>query len=328
MAQESLAAADGPDAPPDDPASRKARHAAQAAARSGGDDYDAEADAAATRDRMLAMAAELRSFPPVMFGVLDDEDEEGEEEGDFGALPEDAKLAAGALVYGMHLLVDELFQDVQTLTRERTNVAECERPFWLLEELPERYALQYNAHFARRFPVTAIAMTTRFTNGSFGQLSCVAEELALGLLLREAEVSLDVVGLLDAGASDALESFAANVFEDMDHEGLYDDSTDGIDESPRRGGPRYRTHVDRLVVQAVQRRPLRAPVRRGRVRGNVPLTGHGATGCGCPAKCCRPRWTGGFRMSSAPTPPSHWITACKAGAEAPALPAQLASVDV
>ncbi|MFD7169299.1 hypothetical protein [Streptomyces violascens] len=234
LAQESLAAADGPDAPPDDPAARKARHVSQAAARSGGDDYDAEADAAATRDRMLAMAAELRSFPPVMFGVLDDEDEEGKEEGeyDFGVLPEDAKLAAGALVYGMQLLVDELFQDVETLTRERTNVAECERPFWLLEELPERYALQHDAHFARRFLVTAIAMTTRFTNGSFVQLSCLAEELALRLLLREAEVSLDVVGLLDSGVSDALESFAANVYEDMDHEWLYDDSTDGIDESP------------------------------------------------------------------------------------------------
>ncbi|MFG3285467.1 hypothetical protein [Streptomyces sp. NPDC048111] len=38
LAQESLAAADGPDAPPDDPASRKARHAAQAAAGTGG--YD------------------------------------------------------------------------------------------------------------------------------------------------------------------------------------------------------------------------------------------------------------------------------------------------
>ncbi|PJN03754.1 hypothetical protein CG740_04925 [Streptomyces sp. CB01201] len=231
LAQESLAAADGPDAPPDDPASRKARHAAQAAAGSGGDDYDAAADAAATRDRMLAMAAELRSFSPVMFGVLDDEDEEGDEH-DFGALPEDAKLAAGALVYGMHVLVDELFQDVQTLSRERTNVAECERPFWLLDDLPERYALQYDAHFARRFLVTAIAMTTRFTNGIFGQLSCVAEELALRLLLREAKVCLDVVGLLDSGVSDALESFAANVYEDMDHEWLYDDSMDGIDESP------------------------------------------------------------------------------------------------
>ncbi|MFI6683244.1 hypothetical protein [Streptomyces sp. NPDC050485] len=41
-----------------------------------------------------------------------------------------------------------------------------------------------------------------------------------------------MVGLLDSGVSDALESFAANVYEDMDHEWLYDDSTDGIDESP------------------------------------------------------------------------------------------------
>ncbi len=44
-------------------------------------------------------------------------------------------------------------------------------------------------------------MTTRFTDGSFQQLSCVAEELALKLLLTETNVTLETFGLLDDGVS-------------------------------------------------------------------------------------------------------------------------------
>ncbi|MEU7256567.1 hypothetical protein AB0B21_12265 [Streptomyces rimosus] len=232
LAQESLDAADGPDTPPADAATRKAHHAARETAADGRNECDAEAEAKAARNRMLTMSAELRSFPPVMFGVLDPEDEDGGEGEDVeaGVRPEDARLAAGALVYGTHLLVDELFQDVQTLTQTRSNVTECERPLWLMEELPERYALEYDAHFALRFLVTAIAMTTRFTNGSFQQLGCLAEELALRLLLREASVSLETFGLMDEGVAVALEAFAENVYEDLDHEWLYDDSVGEIGE--------------------------------------------------------------------------------------------------
>ncbi len=231
LAQESLAAADGPDAPPDDPVARKARHAESAAAESDGDDYDAEAEAKAVRGQMLTLADELRAFPPVMFGVLDGEDDEEDIGSEFAVSPEEARLAAGALVYATDILVDELFQDVQTLTQEDTSAAECEGPLWHFEDLPERYALQYDARFARRFLVTVIAMTTRFTDGSFQQLSCVAEELALRLLLNETNVTLETFGLLDDGVSAALDAFTNNVYEDMDHEWLYDDSMDGIDES-------------------------------------------------------------------------------------------------
>ncbi|MEU6110656.1 hypothetical protein ABZ853_19905 [Streptomyces albidoflavus] len=232
LAQESLAAADGPDAPPDDLADRKARHTERPTAEDDSESYDAEAEAEAVRSQMLALADELRSFPPVMFGVLDDEGDEEEEDAiEFAVSPEDAKLAAGALVYATDILVDELFQDVQTLTQEDTTAAECDGPLWHFEDLPERYALRYDARFARRFLVTVIAMTTRFTDGSFKQLSCVAEELALKLLLTETNVTLETFGLLDDGVSAALDSFADNVYEDMDHEWLYDDSMDGIDES-------------------------------------------------------------------------------------------------
>ncbi len=76
------------------------------------------------------------------------------------------------------------------------------------------------------------ALATRFTGGSFQRLSCVAEELAVRLLLTEAHVTLETFGLLHEGVSAALEAFADNVYEDMDHEWLYDDSMDGIDEGP------------------------------------------------------------------------------------------------
>lgn len=166
---------------------------------------------------MLGLADALRSFPPATFGVRAEDD---------------ARLAAGALVWATGVLVDHLFEDVQTLAEEDTTVAECDSPLWHLEALPARYALQYDSLFARRFLVTVIALTTRFTDGTFRRLSCVAEELALKLLLDEARVTLETFGLLGDDVSTALETFADTVHEDMDHTWLYDDSLDGIDESP------------------------------------------------------------------------------------------------
>lgn len=232
LAKESLDAAEGPDAPPDDPAARKARHTENPAPEGTEEGYYAEAKAAAVRSRMLGLADELRSFPPVMFGVLDDEDDEREDgDAEFAVPPESARLAAGALVYATDILVDELFEDVQVLTQEDATVAECDGPLWHLERLPDRYALQYDAPFARRFLVTVIAMTTRFTDGSFQRLSCVAEELALRFLLSQATMTLELYELLDDDVSAALDALADNVYEDMDHEWLYDHSTDGIDEA-------------------------------------------------------------------------------------------------
>ncbi|MGW6274734.1 hypothetical protein [Streptomyces sp. NPDC055060] len=226
LAKESLDAADGPDAPPNDVESRRARLMGLAAGAASTDDATGTtAEADAIRAKIRTMAPRLTAFGAGGEG-------EGEGEGGArGAASESAELAAGALIWGTDVLLDELFQDTHALDRESTNVAEAEGPLWLLDELPPRYALQYDARFARRFLVTAIALTTRLTDGSFLRLSCVAEELALRLLLHEAEVTLDTFGLLDEDVSSALESFAELVYEDMDHEWLYDDAMDGIDES-------------------------------------------------------------------------------------------------
>ncbi|MDN3025841.1 hypothetical protein [Streptomyces sp. S.PB5] len=251
LAKVSLDAAEGPDAPPDDPAARKARHAESPTAGGTDDGRHAEAQAAVVRSRMLELADELRSFSPAEFGVSEDEDEDEDGDGDRGGdrgtggtgreaaavPPQAARLAAGALVHAAELLVDELFEDVQVLAQEDTVVAECEGPLWHLERLPDRYALRYDARFARRFLVTVVAMTTRFTDGGFERLSCVAEELALRFLLSRATACLESYGLLDDDVSAALDAFAAHVYEDMGHEWLYDDSTDGVDEVPPGAAP-------------------------------------------------------------------------------------------
>ncbi|MCX4699089.1 hypothetical protein [Streptomyces sp. NBC_01373] len=239
LAKKSLDAAEGPHAPPADPAARKARHTENPTTEdSTGQTYDAEPTKAATvRSQMLGLADELRSFPLTMFGVLKDENAEREADtpalaGESTVPPASARLAAGALVYATDLLVTELFEDVQVLTQEEATVAECEGPLWHLERLPDRYALQYDAHFARRFLVTVIALTTRFTDGSFQRLSCVAEELALRFLLSQATTTLELHELLDEDVSTALNAFTDNVYDDMDHEWLYDDSTDETDDPP------------------------------------------------------------------------------------------------
>ncbi|MEV8021298.1 hypothetical protein AB0O76_34175 [Streptomyces sp. NPDC086554] len=231
LAQESLDAASGPDAPPMDPAVRRAHLAPpQASAPS---PEEIAADSAKVRRQMLSLAHQLKAFGPQMFGVITEEDRKDEEFGTYeGTLDEDAQLAAGALIWATDVMVDQLFMDVHTLTEGDTNAAECEDVLWHLEDLPSRYALRYDEQFARRFLVTVIAMTTRFTHGTFTQLSCVAEELALRLLLDEAKVCLETFGLLDDGVEQALDCLADLVYEDMDHEWLYDDATDGIDDSP------------------------------------------------------------------------------------------------
>jgi hypothetical protein len=219
LAKESLDAAGGPDAPPDDPAARKARHTEGLTAEDADGSHDAEAGTEAVRRRLAGLADELRSFSPVVFGV----------DGKVPVSPESAALAAGALVHAADSLVAELFEDVQVLAQEDTNVAECEGPLWHLERLPDRYALRYDARFARRFLVTVIALTTRFTDGSFRRLGCVAEDLALRFLLGAATTALELHGLLDDEVSAALTAFADHVYEGTHHAWLYDDPTDGAD---------------------------------------------------------------------------------------------------
>ncbi|MFF8836925.1 hypothetical protein [Streptomyces sp. NPDC015130] len=246
-ARESLEAADGPGAPPSDPQARRAHHTAKPDTAD-----EAEREAQDHEAAFRTLAAQLRSFGPAVFGATEPETEWGTEPGAGPAAevgegsggpggpghpgegdelprvsPGSAELAAGSLVYGAEVLIDELYDDVQALAEEDTTVAECQGHLWHLDQLPSRHAHQYNELFARRFLVTAIALTTRFTDGSFRRLGCLAEELVLKLLLEQAHVTLDLHGLLDEEVAAALGRFAGEVYEDMDFAWLQDGAEDG-----------------------------------------------------------------------------------------------------
>lgn len=223
LLQESLDAADGPDAPPADPAERARRHAAAEAASGPSGLGDAEVEA--MRHKLRSLATRLAAFPPESFGYSDDEEKRRVDR-------ETAEVAAGALVYAIDLLVDELFGDLAGLEEDGPSLEESDGPFMILEDLPPQFALQYTVLFVRRLIVTAVALTGRFTQPHFGRLSCVAEELLMRLLLTHAEVAADTYGLLTDELRTAWEVFADEVYDDMDHEWLYDPAADDIDQDP------------------------------------------------------------------------------------------------
>ncbi|GAA3810190.1 hypothetical protein GCM10022403_050080 [Streptomyces coacervatus] len=219
LLQESLDAADGPDAPPADPAERARRHAAAEPSTGSGRLDDGEVDA--MRHRLRALAPSLRAFPMEAFGYREDEN-------DRIVSREAAEIAAGAVVYAIDLLVDELFTDLAGLEEDGPTVAETDAPFMVLDDLPPHFALQYSVLFVRRLTVTAVTMTGRLTQPYFGRPTCVAEELLLKFLLAQAEVTADLYELLSDEVETALEVFADGVYEDMDHEWLYAPPADGI----------------------------------------------------------------------------------------------------
>ncbi|MFJ2060479.1 hypothetical protein ACIOMM_31720 [Streptomyces sp. NPDC087908] len=263
LTRESLEAADGPDAPPSDLRVRRARHTAGADpagtapsvglagapgtdAATGTDEDDEDRDRADLDAQLRALAPRLASFGAHSFGAPGPVEREtraeepsggggrtdGGRPAGFGSPA--AELAAGALVYASEVLIDELYDDVRTLADEETTVAECRAELWHLSRLPSRFGLAYDELFARRLLVTAIALTTRFTDGSFRRLGCLAEELALNLLLQQARSTLDLYGLLGEEVAASLDRFAHEVSEDMDLAWLYDDEGDGAE--PREAG--------------------------------------------------------------------------------------------
>lgn len=218
LLQESLDAADGPDAPPSDPAERARRHAAAPPAAPGGPDA---AEAQAMRATLRALAPSLRAFPLDAFGHSSVPEQQA-------VGREAAEVAAGAVIYAIDLLIDELFTDLAALEEEGPTVADSDTAFMILDDLPPQFAVEYTVLFVRRLVVTAVSLTGRLTQPQFGQVNCVAEELLLGLLLTQAEVTADMYGLLTDEVTVALETFADGVHENT--------ALDDLDVVPTRAG--------------------------------------------------------------------------------------------
>ncbi|HEV8191410.1 MAG TPA: hypothetical protein VGP82_07975 [Ktedonobacterales bacterium] len=98
---------------------------------------------------------------------------------------------------------------------------------WLVGTmLPSRYKLKYDGAFARRFLACLMTVIWKLGQPAVIHPSCVAEELAADVLIREAEAILDQQSV-KAHFDDLYDAF----FEDLDFEYLYDDAYDGIEKA-------------------------------------------------------------------------------------------------
>ena len=140
-----------------------------------------------------------------------------------------AAALAGCLIHASVTVIDQLFDDIEDLrTGPRGESHDIENT-WVLSALPPRFADQYTPVFAQRFLVAFVDLTTRLSS-KWSPLACVAQELGLRLLLDQVEVVAESADVeLESGWREHLEEL---LFEDLDHELLYDMSLDGIEDDP------------------------------------------------------------------------------------------------
>ncbi len=156
---------------------------------------------------------------------------------DRGAAIREARLAAGSLIWAASTMVDHLFDDLQTLHQSASETAaETDDGFLVLDELPPRYRHRYTELFVRKFLAATVAITSRLTAPQWQPPACVAEELALRMLIREAVATIEAIPgtRADTGWIDA---FYDAAFDDVDHEFLYQANMDGIEDDPDLGPP-------------------------------------------------------------------------------------------
>jgi hypothetical protein len=219
-----LQAADGPGAPPADPAERARWLAEQNPTSAEPADTDEEID---WRQYVIDHASQLRAFDLDVFDTSDSDDESSGEEPD-----DTAKLAAGALIFASSLVIDELFQDIKTLAENNGSVADSDDVFMVLDDLPERFAQHYNGRFARQFLVATVMITARLTAEEWTPPASIAEALALHIVVENAKVLLDGHDLLDDDVSleHLFNGFDDAAYEDVDHELLYRRDLDGFED--------------------------------------------------------------------------------------------------
>jgi hypothetical protein len=100
----------------------------------------------------------------------------------------------------------------------------------IADHLPSRYDSYYDGLFAKQWTTTVAVVGWRLAQLTRPKLSCVAEELALHALIREAITRLE---MHDRDSDDAAwGAFRDLAFEDEDFLYLFDPAFDGIENDP------------------------------------------------------------------------------------------------
>jgi hypothetical protein len=154
-------------------------------------------------------------------------------------------------------MLDTLFDDCTLLRGDAT--AADRSGLVVLDGLPPRFQRQYDSSFARRFLVAAATVAGRLTQPAWEPPACVAEELALRLLIDWAEASLEECHLLSAGERDAAYgTFAGYAFDDPDHEFLFEPRFGGGDCDPPASRPAVTIGVPQWFEPFGEHRPVHA----------------------------------------------------------------------
>ncbi len=146
-----------------------------------------------------------------------------------------ATLLAGCMVVAAEHVTDGLFADIATLrtAHERGEPVDVD-DLQVISLLPRRFAACYDALFAQKFLVALTDMTTRITAG-WTDLSCVAQELAVRVWLDHVDFAADAADVaLEDGWRGQVEEY---LFEDVDHEYLFNPAMDGFETDDNFAGP-------------------------------------------------------------------------------------------
>jgi hypothetical protein len=97
------------------------------------------------------------------------------------------------------------------------------------DELPQAFITHYDALFLKKFITVAVDLGRQLVAGQWA-LTCVAQVLALRMVLDRVETVQEIYGLT---LDDDWQSWAeARLFEDLDHQMLYDPRKDGVETIP------------------------------------------------------------------------------------------------
>jgi hypothetical protein len=146
-----------------------------------------------------------------------------------------ARWLAGLLWQASETLVDQLLDDVMALRAEPDAAAwpHVVEHSQVLRGLPPRFWHRITPVVAAKMLVVAVDLTARVARG-WTPPSCVAQELMLRCLLDEVA---SLAGTHQVGLDeDWRDRFEDALFEDVDHEMLYDPAADGFEDDP--GFPR------------------------------------------------------------------------------------------
>lgn len=197
-------------------------------ARAGDPIDDLANDLIGELERTLRSSARLMALAPHFQAIDLDELFGIDGDGSARSSVDERRMLAGTLITAALIVEDELHHDAAYLRGSRADLDET----MVLWNLPERFRHRYNPIFTQQLAVVFADLTRQIQNG-WETPSCVAQELCVRLWLNQAEVLEDEYDIpLPEDWKVLLEDV---LFEDLDHEYLFDPAADGFEDDPDFG---------------------------------------------------------------------------------------------